>query len=414
MRIVLVIPSFPKLSETFIVSKFLGLLELGWDVHVVCNSSDPTEWKHVAALQERHDVRRRVHVTWPVYPKWKPALNAPIRLAGTFVRQPRTVRRYLTDGAKRSLYRASRDIYLDAQLIALQPDLVHFEFGALAVGRMHIKQRLGCKVIVSFRGYDINYVGLDQPEYYREVWETADALHLLGEDLWQRALRRGCPATKPHALIPPAIDVRYFDPGERVYDEEVGSENRPLRILSVGRLEWAKGYEYALEAVSLLLQRGMVCEYTIVGDGRLFEAVAFARYQLGIEDLVHIAGARDRVSTKAYMKRSDVLLHPSVAEGFSNAALEAQAMQVPVVCSDAGGLPENVVDGETGFVAPRRDPEALADKLALLASDPLLREKMGRAGRKRIKEHFQIEDQIERFSRLYSTVLGSSAVSNAA
>ncbi len=106
-----------------------------------------------------------------------------------------------------------RRLYLDAELVRLRCDLLHFEFGALAAERMDLEELLQCPIVVSFRGYDLNYVGLEQPGFYAEVWRRASALHLLGEDLWRRAVRRGCPPEKPHALIPPAIDCRIFRPG---------------------------------------------------------------------------------------------------------------------------------------------------------------------------------------------------------
>ena len=104
---------------------------------------------------------------------------------------------------------------------------------------------------------------------------------------------------------------------------------------------------------------------------------------------------------------ADVFLHAAVSEGFCNAVIEAQAMKLPVVCTDADGLPENVCEGETGFVVPRRDPEAMALGLSRLAADPSLRERMGRAGRRRVEKHFRIEDQIVAFDRAYARLLGT-------
>ncbi|HVY71371.1 MAG TPA: hypothetical protein VHH73_15670, partial [Verrucomicrobiae bacterium] len=70
MRLVLVVPNFPKLSESFIVSKFLGLLKLGWDAHVVCGESDPAQWKNFPELENHPDARRRVWINWPHRPRW--------------------------------------------------------------------------------------------------------------------------------------------------------------------------------------------------------------------------------------------------------------------------------------------------------------------------------------------------------
>ncbi len=406
-KVVLLVSSFPKLSETFIVSKFLGLLARGWDVHIVCNQSDPSEWTHFPELERRRDARRRVCISWPHRPRWLATLLTPFALLRTLLYAPRSTLRYLTRGWLRFGPDILRRLYLDAELIILQPDLIHFVFGPLAVGRMYLKDLLGCKITVSFRGYDLNYIGLDNPNYYQEVWEKADALHLLGKDLWQRARRRGCPLDKPHILIPPAIDTDYFSPYGRAEPIVVGTPQRPLRILGVGRLDWRKGYEYTLQAVRYLLEQGVQCECRIVGGGGYLEAIAFARHQLGLENFVNLMGAVPRSDVKAQMEWADVFLHAAVSEGFCNAVIEAQAMALPVVCTDAGGLPENVGDSETGFVVPRRDPQALAGKLALLARDPTLRSRMGAAGRNRVCSHFRTGEQIKAFDYFYQSLLSS-------
>ena len=404
MRLVLVVPSFPKLSETFIVSKFLGLLARGWDTHVVCGKSEPEQWKHFPELEKHREARGRVRVGWPHRPRWlAAALLAPaaLRCLGS---NPGLSWRYL--GGRRLGWRSVRQLYLDAELVALRPDLVHFEFGALAIGRTHVKELLGCKIVVSFRGYDLNFGGLEEPDYYREVWEQADALHLLGEDLWSRAQRRGCPPNKHHVLIPPSIDTKLFEPLEPGTKETNRQSPRAVRILSVGRLEWKKGLEYGIQAVRLLRDQGLHCNYHLIGDGGYLEALTFARHQMSLESEVYFHGPLPPAEVRQELRLGDIFLHTAVSEGFCNAVLEAQAMALPVVCSDADGLRENVADGVTGFVVPRRDPRALAQKLALLARDPTLRQRMGQAGRQRVLSRFSIGPQISDFEKLYRNVLG--------
>ncbi|MGQ9525954.1 MAG: glycosyltransferase family 4 protein, partial [Armatimonadota bacterium] len=191
----------------------------------------------------------------------------------------------------------------------------------------------------------------------------------------------------------------------------LGTESRPLRILSVGRLEWKKGYEYALQAAKLLRDKGVRWTYRIVGAGEYLEAIAFCRHQLGLKDCVQLVGAVSHDQVLEQMRWADVFLHAAVSEGFCNAVLEAQASGLPVVCSDAGGLAENVADGETGFVVPRRDPKAIADRLELLAANPCLRQTMADAGRKRVASRFRIEAQIDSFERLYLAVSGPERTS---
>jgi colanic acid/amylovoran biosynthesis glycosyltransferase len=189
---------------------------------------------------------------------------------------------------------------------------------------------------------------------------------------------------------------------------EIRDASAPLRILSVGRLEWKKGYEDAMLAVRKLLDRGVPYRYRILGDGEYLGAVSFLRHELRLEGVVDLLGARPRSDVLREMQEADVLLHAATSEGFSNAVMEAQAMELPVVCSDADGLSENVADGETGFVVPRRDSDAMADKLELLARDPALRRRMGQAGRQRVLENFRLDDQIDRFEDLYHRVLGTA------
>ena len=323
-RIVLVVPSFPKLSETFIVNKFLGLLARGWDVHIVCAQSDPEEWERFPDLRQFPQVRRRVHRSWPTRPRWLAAVLMPLALLGVLWQNPGGSWRYLRRGWKKFGLDVLRQLYFDAELLKLRPDLVHFEFGALAIGRMHLPELLDCKLTVSFRGYDLNFVGLESPGYYQEVWGKSDALHLLGEDLWKRAQKRGCPPGKPHTLIPPAINLELFDPESKVHTEVTGTAARPFRILSVGRLEWKKGYEYALQAVQLLVNQGIHCEYCIIGGGNYLDAVAFCRHQLGLDSVVHLLGPLPPRAVKEKMLWADAFLHAAASEGFCNAVFEAR------------------------------------------------------------------------------------------
>jgi colanic acid/amylovoran biosynthesis glycosyltransferase len=405
-RVVMVVPVFPKLSETFIVSKFLGLLERGFDVTVACDRCDPSEWDHFDELAARPELRRHVVTAWPTRPRWWAMMLWPVAMVWCVAKNPFGLARYFARGWSKFGPGVVRRVYLDIALIESRPDLVHFEFGTLGVGRTWLGGPLGSKVVVSFRGFDLNDSGLDRPDNYRDLWEEVDALHLLGKDLYRRALRRGCLPDTPYALIPPAVDLGLFKPtAESASGEVAGTTERPLRLLSLGRLHWKKGFDDALMAVRRLTDLGVCCEYRIVGDGDYLEAVAFACHQLGLTGRVALLGARTPREVPGQIVWSDVLVHAAVSEGFCNAVIEGQAMARPVVCTDAGGLPENVVDGETGFVVPRRDPDAMAQKLALLAADPGLRKRMGEAGRRRVVERFDRSRQVDSFVQFYHRVL---------
>jgi colanic acid/amylovoran biosynthesis glycosyltransferase len=401
MRLVLIVPRFPQASETFIVNKFVGLVDAGWDVHIVCGDFMRAEWESFPPLAGRPELQRRVHRQWRHEPAWIAAFLWLPALLSTLWRAPRIVWRYWRVVGPRFGLSSAKRFYLDAAIIARRPDVLHYEFGALAVGQTYLKEALGCRLGAAFRGYDISFAGLENPDHYAELWAAVDAIHVLGRYLWRRALERGCPPDKPHAFIPPAVNLALFANAGVARQVEAIGPDRPLCILSVGRLEWAKGYEYALRAARLLAERGVPFEYRIIGNGRYNEPLAFTRHELGLEERVQFLFRRSHSEVVEQMNWADVFLHAAVSEGFCNAAMEAQAMRLPVVCSDAGGLAENVVDGLTGFVVPRRDSAALAAGLARLAADAELRRRMGEAGRARVADCFSLPDQIAAFDRFY-------------
>ncbi|MEL7060183.1 MAG: glycosyltransferase family 4 protein [Acidobacteriota bacterium] len=389
--IVLVVPTFPKLSETFVVRHAVGLVERGWDVQVVCRSSPTAAWRAFPGLDAT--MAQRVHVAPPIA-RAEPTTVG--RALGEGLRRPVALARAI---GRRGLRRGVARRLADQPIRALRPRLIHFEFGTLALEQADLAAAAGCHVITSFRGFDLNFAGLETEGYYDPLWPHLDAAHLLGEDLWRRALARGCPEDLPHALIPPALDPDSYPPR---HSSRAGG---PLRVLSVGRLEWKKGTEHALQAVAMLRQAGVDCRLRIVGEGAHLPAVTYACHDLGLSDATELLGARPHAEVIEEMRAADIFLHLAVSEGFCNAVLEAQAVGLPVVCSDADGLRENVDDATTGFVVPRRRPERAAEALQRLANDPELRGRMGAAGRARVRRHFTLDRQLDAFESFYHQVL---------
>lgn len=280
-------------------------------------------------------------------------------------------------------------------ILSLQPDIIHFEYGTLAHRFSDIKDYIRCKTSVSFRGYDINYTGLENQGYYEKVWQNFDGFHFLGNDLKKRAIKRGYPSNKTEALIPPGIDTDFFAPSGKVKLSD------KFIIVSVGRLAWKKGYEYGIQAVALLKAKGIPVEYRIIADGNYKQPVLFAISELGLEEEVRIIPAHTPEDVKQHLEEAHVLLHPAISEGFSNAVLEAQAMQLPVVTTDADGLSENVQDGITGYVVPIYDVAAMAKQLEWCYSNKEQLPRIGKLGRQHVTDNFTIEEQLKKFEAFY-------------
>src|SRR5690606_8880415 len=141
MRVVLVVEEFPTLLEPFTVSRVIGLLRRGHDVFVICNRHSQRNWASFVDI-DKMEIARRVRINRPNRPRWHLPLFLPVLLLWTFLRNAHSTKRYLFEGWRRYGFDVLRRFYSDAQFIALNPDIVHFESIALVVGRTDLKSSL--------------------------------------------------------------------------------------------------------------------------------------------------------------------------------------------------------------------------------------------------------------------------------
>ena len=167
---------------------------------------------------------------------------------------------------------------------------------------------------------------------------------------------------------------------------------------TVARLDPVKHLQTLVDAAGQLAQRGRQIHVVVVGDGPERATLERETQARGVKHALHFLGHRD--DARAFLPGLDVYVNCSISEGISLTILEAMAASVPVVATAVGGTPEIVTD-QVGRLVPPRDPLALAAELDTLATQPALREALGRAARARVAEHFTIETMTERYLRMY-------------
>jgi len=281
-------------------------------------------------------------------------------------------------------------------------DLVHAHYAHMGARYMEIIDTLGMPMVVSLLGHDISHEAEKDGIPYSPLFEKAALLFASSEHLSGMAKEAGCPREKLMVLYP-EVDVQFLE-----YKEREFLEGRGARLLSVCRLDWSKGLVYGLSAVRVLLDKGLKLSYRIVGEGKARDELILAIRDLGLGEVVTLAGARDRAGCRDEMQAADVFLMPSVTESFGLAAAEAQATGLPVVATRVGGLPEAVDDGSTGYLVPSRDPEALAEKIEALIKDPDLRAEFGKQARRRVEQKFEKNMIIDRLVATYEEVVKSA------
>lgn len=200
------------------------------------------------------------------------------------------------------------------------------------------------------------------------------------------------------------IDTHRFTPGKSGYivNELSIPQSVPL-IGIVARLSIEKDHATLISACRLLKERGRSFCLVIIGDGPLRNTLKEKVNHLHLDEYIHFMGMRYDIPI--LMRDLDIFVLSSITEGISLTLLEAMSCSIPVVATEVGGNPEVVIDCETGYLVPARNPELLAEKIEDLLENLTLRNRMGQAGRERVIETFSLSRAADQYFSLYQEIL---------
>ena len=291
-----------------------------------------------------------------------------------------------------------------ALIETLQPDLLHAlhltSYGFLA-GLSGFQPS-----IVSVWGTDVLEAPTVTPLHgwiTRHALARAGAITATGLRLAEATLAY-VPEGKKVCVIPYGVDLERFAPTARAQR----ADGR-VTVGATSRLSPEKGFEHLLRAVATLRDRGMALNVVLAGDGPSRAGLERLAGELALGDRVAFLGEVAHEAVPGVLQRLDIFAMPSTWEGFGVSALEASAMELPVVASDIHGIPDVVLDCETGILVPPADVPALADAIARLAGDASLRRSMGAAGRAYVEREYRWQDNAALMERLYAEMtFGSS------
>jgi colanic acid/amylovoran biosynthesis glycosyltransferase len=297
----------------------------------------------------------------------------------------------------------------DRALSLSNATLMHAHFGPDAIQVLPIARRLGLPLVVTFHGYDVTSQpakndshGLRYRDDLLRLFTYASRLIAVSDFIATKLADLGAPEEK--------IEVQPI--GVPIVDHLLIDDSRQ-GIVFVGRLVEKKGVIDLIEALARLPEH-LISETPIclVGDGPLRGVLRLAAEKRGLT--VSFLGTQDSDSIARILARSQIFVAPSKtaangdAEGFGMVFLEASLQELPIVAYRHGGVNESVVDGVTGILGPEGDIKFLAQTILHLLESPQIGISLGRAGRARTIEMFNVKERTADLERLYDSVIEST------
>ena len=290
-----------------------------------------------------------------------------------------------------------------------QPHLIHAHFSYPdGYGMIGLAKKWKVPLVISALGTierKVAYEGSYTSRQIIEAMNFADKVLSVSDDLKLHIVNLGINEEKVH-VVPNGVDTTKFKPAGKEHARNLLNLPQDKNIvLFVGALRKIKGVDYLIEAAKYFVDANT--DLFMVGrDDGLRKSLEKRAQELEISDYIKFTGPVNHEDIPLWISASDILVLPSLSEGRPNVVLEALSCEVPVVATDVGGIPELMVDGETGYLVPAKNPAELSEKINKLLEDRSRREKMGKFGRKSIiQRELTWESHAKKTVDIYSELL---------
>ena len=407
---------FPRLSETFIVAQLVTAKKLGFEVHLLVNTI--LEEEKVLYEKEINDFELLNNV---IIDKYEIPKNKLIRLLRWIVLLIKNIRninyiiKYYNLYAKFSLtYLFQWNFYKQLNNF----DIIHIQFGnhKSPIDKLKKIGFLKSATILTFHGHDAffpMYGRIPNNGYYDFFFKFGDLVTVNTPYLENEVKRLGCPQEKLK-IIPVSVDTNFFRPSNNSKFHKLKDNDSALNLINVGRLDKIKGQKYLIEVVLGLLKLDRKVKLTIIGEGEEYEYLNQIIIRNKLTDVITLAGKKTQTEIREAFQYHDIYVFTPIAleDGRSEtqglATLEAQAMGLPVVVFDSGGVKYTVKNNFTGYVCSPQNVNCVINKIKHLYDHPGERKEMGREARNFVKENYSDTKLLNKWGLIYNSLLNKS------
>lgn len=402
MKIAFIVGRFPKLSETFILNQITGLLDLGNDVEIFASSNPDEEEVHSDILE--YKLMEKVHYFEMPNNMAKRFLKAIYLIITNFHKNPLEILGSLNFFKYGKYALSLRLLFTYISFLDKDFDIIQCHFGPNGNIGAYLKQiGIKGKLVTMFHGCDIRLGKNKGGKFYNQLFEFGDCFLAISDYNYKNLIRFGLDPQKIiyHSV---GIDINKFP---YRWQSNVVGYHVTIIILTVARLVEEKGYQYGIQAISKLLKNHpeLKLEYHIVGDGPLDEHLRKQVKELNLDKIVQFHGPMEQEDVIKIMQKAHIFLLPSIAEALPVVLMEAQAVGLPIIATNVGSVSQMIINGESGFLVPDRDVNALEDKLYTLISHPEMWLDMGKSGRKIVEEKYNVIELNLRLLEIYQNLI---------
>ena len=323
-----------------------------------------------------------------------------------FLTAPGVALRALNYRRYRTAVTSGKAVHLYHALRGRSFDILHCHFGPNGLSGAFLKEcGIARALVVTFHGSDINtYPSRHGTDVYRAMFPIADRITCNTQFTASKVVAHGA-VENGITVIPVGFDTRAFP--LRSYTPR----RDRFVLLTVGRLVEKKGHRFVLEAIVEVRRRVSGLVYRVLGDGPLRGELEAQAARLGIDDICEFLGARTGDDLLEEYRNCDLFVLASATapsgdmEGQGLVLQEAQAVGIPVLTTQHNGIPDGVLDGESGVLVPEADSTALAEAIVDLAADPERRIRMGEVGARFVRGRYDNSHITSRFNALYDAIV---------
>lgn len=294
-------------------------------------------------------------------------------------------------------------IIIFKNLQTINPDIIHVQNIQNSIPAYIIKKIKRIPYCIALHN-DLELMGISLPKPIKRYWgklpyiKNADEIVSLTKEMASSVLNS---LQKDSPVIPNGVDINRFYP-------TVEGEKEKKIILTLSRIDKKKGLEYAIEGMPKILQKHPNTILWIIGDGDFKPELERITKTLYLKKSVEFIGSVPNKDVAHYLQNADIFLLPSLTEGFSLTFIEASACGLPIISTPVGIVPSIIEKWNNGIIVPFKSPDAIADAVITLLSNPKLRETYSKNSATAAKETMSWKSVAEQYISLYQSIINKN------